>query len=155
SGGADRLAKLWDLTARKEVFSRTHSWPVLDVAFRPGQDLVLSCASGGTGVVRTEIRLGDAAGGQRAPVSRGFPLHATAVAFTAEPGQIACADRDGGIHFFDVDTGRTTCTLRGHAGEVKSLAATRDGARLVTSSADRTVRVWPARNPKFGLVPLH
>src|SRR5207248_642776 len=57
SGGGDRLVKLWDLTARKEVFSRTHTWAVADVGFGPKQDQIVSCAAGGTATARGEVRL--------------------------------------------------------------------------------------------------
>jgi WD40 repeat protein/tRNA A-37 threonylcarbamoyl transferase component Bud32 len=153
SGGADRLVKLWDLTDRKEVFSRGHTWAVVDVGFSPRQDQLLSCASGGTATVRAEVRLWNAADGKYGSVGTTLPFHVTAAVFTANPGQIACAGSDGGVHFLDAGAGTRTFTLRGHAGGVSSLVTTRGGNRLVTGSADRTVRVWPVANPEFELLP--
>ncbi len=40
---------------------------------------------------------------------------------------------------------RELVTLKGHTGSVDSVAMTPDGARIVTGSADNTVRVWDAK----------
>jgi len=108
SGGDDRLVKLWDLTAGKEVFSRSgHTGAVSDVAFSPKADQIVSCGGGPDGVTRGELRLWSAADGTPAPNPVSFPFDVREAAFTANPGQIACAGGDGGIHFVDAGTGGT------------------------------------------------
>jgi WD40 repeat protein len=42
----------------------------------------------------------------------------------------------------DVATGRALKRLRGHTGEIPSLAYSPDGSRLVTGSRDHTIRIW-------------
>jgi WD40 repeat protein len=155
SRGTEKLVKLWDLTTRKEVFSaRGHLGAIADVAFSPKGDQIVSCGGLGlVGTVRGEVRVWNAADGKPAPVAMTFPFPVVAAAFTANPGQIACAGGDG-VHFLDVRTGKTVFTLRGHTGEVTRMVATADGTRLVTSGADLTVRVWPVRNPEFMQIPL-
>ena len=46
---------------------------------------------------------------------------------------------------WDAETGAELLQLKGHAGTVKSVAVTPDGARIVTGSADNTARVWDAK----------
>ena len=155
SGGDDRLVKFWDLAAGKEVFSGSgHTGAVSDVAFSPGKDQVVSCGVGPDGTARGEIRLWNAADGTPASNAMTFPFAVRDVVFTTNPGQIACAGSDGGVHFLDGRTGGTTFVLHGHDGAIQKLAVTPDGIHVVTGSADRTIRVWPVRNPEFVEVPL-
>jgi WD40 repeat protein/tRNA A-37 threonylcarbamoyl transferase component Bud32 len=155
SGGGDRLVKLWDLAAGKEIFSsRGHSGMIFDVGFSPNQDRLVTCGAGPAGTARGEVRLWNAADGKPVPVTLSFPFAVGAAAFTADAGLIALAGGDGGIHLVEARTGKTAFTLRGHADRVGSLVVTRDGNRLVTGSADRTIRVWAVSNPAFELVPL-
>ncbi len=46
------------------------------------------------------------------------------------------------LHLRDVAAERDIATLRGHEGEILSLAWSRDGSRVASSSADGTVRLW-------------
>ena len=44
----------------------------------------------------------------------------------------------------DAETGFVESTLTGHSGSVLSVAFSKDGTRLVSGSADRTVKIWSA-----------
>ena len=46
---------------------------------------------------------------------------------------------------WDARTGTPLLDSRGHAGEVRSVAFSPDGTRIVTGSDDRTAKVWDAR----------
>jgi eukaryotic-like serine/threonine-protein kinase len=155
SGGTDRLVKLWDLATGKEVFSRrAHTGAISGIAFSPDQGRIISCGAGSGGTTRGEIRLWNAADGTPARNTMTFPFEVGAATVTTNPGLIACAGGDGGLHFLDPDTGGPAFTLRGHGGAIHQLAVTPDGSRVVTGSADRTIRVWPVRTPEFVEVPL-
>jgi WD40 repeat protein/predicted Ser/Thr protein kinase len=80
---------------------------------------------------------------------------ATAVAWSPDGTQIAaCAGvplddgstrRSGDPHeviVWDAATGQERLRLQGHAAEVSAVLFTPDGRRLITASADRTVKVW-------------
>ena len=54
----------------------------------------------------------------------------------------ACGFRDGTIEFWNVVEGKLAGTLRGHRSAVRRLAFTPDGAMLVSSALDKTVRIW-------------
>ena len=43
---------------------------------------------------------------------------------------------------WDAADGHETLTLRGHTGEVNSVAFSPDGKRIVTGSGDITAKVW-------------
>jgi len=68
-----------------------------------------------------------------------WDLPETPPAFTARPGQDRRAP--------DVPPVRR---LEGHSNEVTRLAAIADGKRLVSTSLDRSVRVWPTDGPTTG-----
>jgi WD40 repeat protein len=52
------------------------------------------------------------------------------------------ASEDGVTRLWDVSSGRMTALCRGHKSKVLSVAFRGDGERLVTTSADGTVRQW-------------
>jgi len=45
---------------------------------------------------------------------------------------------------FELPGGRRVCELRGHTNQIKDLAFTADGSRIITGSNDKTIRVWNA-----------
>jgi WD40 repeat protein len=51
------------------------------------------------------------------------------------------------VRVWDTRTRREVKTLLGHAGRVRSVAFSPDGAWLATGSDDRTVKLWPLREP--------
>jgi hypothetical protein len=69
------------------------------------------------------------------------------MAISPDGSRIAVGDvYTGGLSVWDLIHGRLLVTLSGHNGAVTSLAWTPDGTRLVSSSTDRTVRVWDSRS---------
>ena len=46
---------------------------------------------------------------------------------------------------WDVRTGQAIHTLKGHTDEIRSVAISTDGTRIVSGSNDRTVKVWDAQ----------
>ncbi|HKB06440.1 MAG TPA: protein kinase, partial [Gemmataceae bacterium] len=154
SAGLDMVVKVWDLTARRELFScRGHTGEILDVAFSPKQSRILSCGPAKFGTAGGEVRVWDAEDGKPVPLVLTFPAPITAAGYSPDGSSIACAARDGTVHILDAPTSRPRFVLRGHGGEVPRLGFTTDGRRLVTGSADRTIRVWPVRNPEFAELP--
>jgi len=49
------------------------------------------------------------------------------------------------LKVWDTATGRQILTLRGHSGEVTSVAFSPDGKRIVSGSRDSTLKVWDAQ----------
>ena len=61
-------------------------------------------------------------------------------------GQVAAVTVNSDVGLFDLATMERRATLRGHQGNVRSLAFTRDGRHLVSGGVDGTVRVWNLEN---------
>ncbi len=72
----------------------------------------------------------------------------TSIAFSPDGQSVAHASRTapyvghGTVRLFDVSSGQERLTLRGHNGEVWSVAFARDGKTLVTGSEDQTIKLW-------------
>jgi WD40 repeat protein/serine/threonine protein kinase len=58
------------------------------------------------------------------------------------------SERGKAIKVWDAQSGRLLFTLLGHNGQVSGLAYSADGKRLVSSSADQTVKVWDLLAPR-------
>ncbi len=52
---------------------------------------------------------------------------------------------DSAARIVDARSGRALAVLRGHDDAVTQVAVSPDGTRIVTGSADRTVRIWDAQ----------
>jgi WD40 repeat protein len=59
-------------------------------------------------------------------------------------GKWALGSKDTTVKIWGLNTGQCRTTLEGHTGDVKSVAFTPDGKRILTGSSDRSVRVWDA-----------
>jgi WD40 repeat protein len=69
------------------------------------------------------------------------------VAISPDGSRVAVGDVFTGVlSIWDLRRGSLLVTLTGHTGGVTSLAWTPDGTQLVSSSTDRTVRVWDSRS---------
>ncbi|HEV3025770.1 MAG TPA: c-type cytochrome domain-containing protein, partial [Pirellulales bacterium] len=65
-----------------------------------------------------------------------------AVAVSSDGKWLATAAAENGIKLWDLATGQAAKTLLGHTAPVTSLRFAPGGAKLVSISADKTIRVW-------------
>ena len=66
------------------------------------------------------------------------------MAFSPDGRRIVSGSDDKTVKVWDAATGQETLTLKGHTGEVHSVAFSPDGRRIVSGSYDGTVKVWDA-----------
>lgn len=71
-------------------------------------------------------------------------LYVQAVAFSPVANQVAtgCDDKAAYLRIWDLETRQPLHTLQGHKDAVTSIAYSKDGKRLLTTSFDNTARIW-------------
>src|SRR5262249_47375302 len=166
SGGTDRAAFLWDISASlarrptppagKRIPPAGKLEPVRSVAVAPdGRTLALGCGEGG------QSRLWDLGTGRE----KGFLEHRDwleTVAFSPDGRTLATGCHDSGVRLYDLtqcelltagaggdrkgvrydSSHRAVATALGHTGRVWSVAFSPDGEKLASSGADGLVQVW-------------
>ncbi len=61
--------------------------------------------------------------------------------------RVVSGSSDRRLRVWDVESGQTLQTLKGHSGSVRSVAVL-DSRRVVSGSSDRTFRVWDVESGK-------
>jgi WD40 repeat protein len=82
-----------------------------------------------------------------APLRARVPGPCVIVAFSPDSQRLVSGGADNTVKVWDVQTGRELQTLRGHTGDVYTVAfSPQDGGRWIASgSEDSTVKVWDTR----------
>jgi len=150
TGGGDGSLTLWKASGEKIRSFVAHGpgTTVRAVAFARGGRLLVTSADGagasGTAPARAVI-LWDPETGVAFRTIR----NATHFALADDGRTLAVAGDATSIRVVDVITARELARLDGHEGGVTALAFAPGGTRLVSTGADRTVRVWAlaAREP--------
>jgi WD40 repeat protein len=150
SAGLDQAVKVWDPATGRLFLS-------LDcasadgalglkggmLAFSPDGRRIAGCSGSGS-ISPGEVRVWDAATGQRLLTLRGHSNHVNAVAYSPDGTRLATASNDQTVKLWEAATGEEVLTLRGHNSGVLDLAFSPDGQRLATGSIDHTVKIWVA-----------
>lgn len=139
SASFDRLVKLWELPALREV--RTFAGHVEyahHAVFTPDARKAISCSENG------EVRVWDVTSGQ---AMAAFLAHAdsavTSLVMSPDGRTFVTGSVDKMIKVWDVKT-LTGMTLAGHTGAVRDVAFSPDGRQIASASSDGSVRVWDA-----------
>lgn len=70
-------------------------------------------------------------------------------------GSIGCGTSDGKVLLVNPKSGKVKRTLQGHEGAVAAISFLKDGARIVSSSWDKTTRLWPRKGDEEPIVLKH
>jgi WD40 repeat protein len=151
----DFTVRLWDLSSGREVRRfEGHTHVVTSVAVSPDAQRILS------GSYDQTMRLWDLVTGKELHCFRGHTERIRSVAFSPAGRWVASGSFDQTVRLWDLEavTGgggsrwfrpfrsvagrRESYRLLGHTQPVTSVTFSPDGRRLLTGSADKTVRLW-------------
>ncbi len=135
----DRTAKLWDAATGELLASyEGHRNSLRSARFTPDGAQILTVSNDGTAklwqVTARRVRW--------APSGAAKPARVALSPDGSKLATIAAAASE--VELWDARSGERLATLRGHSGEVAAVAFDAAGARVVTSGADRTAKVWDA-----------
>jgi WD40 repeat protein len=139
SCGKDNTLRVWDVEQGQELrHTMDRLGTFVNVAFMPDGRQVLSAEG-------DKLRLDDV-DGKRDP--RMFPAcgaRVTSVAVSRDGKKALAGDVVGGLHLWDVESGKELGRWEGHKGAVTSVALSPDGSRALSGGGDQTMRVWQVR----------
>lgn len=137
TAGYDNRVILWQAAGKRAVARGLHDHLVNHCAFNSDGTLLASAGSDYTARIWEvpSLRLKAALVGHEDDVDMAV--------FSPDDRLVATCALDRSIGIFDL-SGRCLNMLRGHTGNILSVAWSRDGRRLVSSSVDGTVRTWCA-----------
>lgn len=137
-----------------------HTAPIRALGFSVDGRFVLSAAGGyeerngtKTPLVDNSLRFWEADSGKEHRLLSGFREAITAAAFSADAhfAVLGCAGASFEVCLYDVQAEQEIRRFPGHTAEIHCVALSADGRRIVSGSADNSVRVWDVENGK----PLH
>jgi len=135
TAGYDNQVILWDAERRQALARGCHDHLVNHCAFNSDASLLVSAGSDYSARIWEvpSLRLKAALIGHEDDVDMAV--------FSPDDQSVATCALDRTIRIFDLG-GQCRSILRGHIGNILSVAWSRDGKRLVSSSVDGTVREW-------------
>jgi serine/threonine protein kinase/WD40 repeat protein len=140
--GGTGLMRLYALPSGS-VFQtlRVHSSPLTAAAFSPGGTYLASADEAGS------VSLWDYEKGATGPHWNAHNTPIRALAFAPDGRQLATGgSQDALIRIWNAPDGAAVKSLKAHQGIVWSLAYSPDGSMLVSSSRDRSARIWSTKN---------
>ena len=142
SSGGDRSVRIWDAaTGRERRAIPGQPGMLVALAFSPDSRILALADRQGR-----EVRLWDLAEGAERAALQGAESAILAVAISPDGRALAAADYRGGVHSWDLATGRPVRMSLVHPG-VQTLAFAPDGRTLATGGFDGTIHLWDWPRP--------
>jgi WD40 repeat protein len=136
TASADRTARIWDASTRRQLLVLPHDDDVRTVAWSPDGRQVATMSADRT------ARTWDAMTGEQRLILRGHSEAGWGVAWSPAGDRLATSSNDNTTRIWDAVTGAELVTLRGHEDHVERAAWSPDGTRIATVSSDASVRIW-------------
>ena len=138
----DQTVRLWDLSSQAEIASfMTPS--ISSVAFDPeGRRLF---TGGNTASSGGEVRVWDPSAPARVSLIEGND-NVNAVAFAPHGESLASGSDDGTLRIWNVSRRLARLVVRAHDYAITSLAFDSGGRRVITASADKSIKVWDSES---------
>ena len=145
TGDRNGTVQLWNLDTSIPVPLKGQQGTVHGLAYSADGKLVAS--AGSVGMVKV-WKADDPKSDPRSLVDHAGPVYG--VAFSGNPAdtKLASAGWDGLVRIWDPRTGDLLRTLKGHEGDVWSVAFGGDGKILASAGSDGTVRIWDVETGK-------
>jgi eukaryotic-like serine/threonine-protein kinase len=148
TASVDRVAKVWDVESGASTELLGHDNTVNWIAFSPDGQTI------GTGGWDHRLLFWDNGSSQpRAYDASGFVIGH--LAFLPDGSTILGCNGGSNAQLWEVSTGKTLQTFRGHRGNITSLALAQDGSVFATSSDDHTVRFYDIETSESRVMGVH
>jgi WD40 repeat protein len=149
SGGGDKLVKIWDVAAGRELKRFAgHEGEINSVSFSPDGQYALSTGGQVWSNKDCVIRLWEVATGKEI---RKFAGHTGAVwsaAFSPDGKQIVSGSSDRTIRLWDTATGKEIKTFSGHTGGISSVVFSKNGKMILSACGDYSIKLWDVATGK-------
>lgn len=154
SGGVDKIVRLWDVSARKEVGELIGmKGAVTGFGWAPdGEELAAVSSETSPGDRITDepdphVRIWDVASRKERLKLEGSRAGNWCVAWSIDGRLVAAGGNDHIVRVWERATGQERFRLAGHEGPITALAFNPDGRRLVSGCSDTTILVWDVEAP--------
>jgi hypothetical protein len=153
TGGYDQKIKLWDVETGKEIKTLNgHNGAVFGLAFRPDGKILASASADRT------VKLWNVAKGERTDTLSQPLKEVYCVAFSRDGKKLYAGGVDSRIRIWQISESAVETTdpilesKYAHEGSILRLNFSEDGKWLLSSSDDRTVKLWDAAAMREALV---
>jgi WD40 repeat protein len=154
SASWDHTVRLWDAHTYEPLPGLRRSGLFYAVAISPDSTrLALGESTSGTEGILHVFDILTLAEQAQVSISPGATLP-WAIAFSPSGDLIASGTASGDIHVYDVINLNNITTIRGHHGQVTSIAFSSDGSEIVSGSEDGTVRIQPVASSEEEPAPI-
>jgi WD40 repeat protein len=154
SGNFDNTVRLWDMWTGKQIKisdkDEGHRDHVNAVTFTSRGDKIVSASSDKT------IIIWDKKLAKQRKLKGHKKLGIKSIAISPNDSRMASGTfKRGPIRMWDMKKYKNRGVLRGHGGQVNSIAFSLDGQYLVSASSDQTIFLWETETGKFRRIVKH